>query len=228
MKILHGENALASRQELASFKANSRKAGLAVVTYKGTDLDVTTLQSARQSLDLLGGGQRVIVIEGLLSAPKSARGEKVASYLKENPDADDHLLLWEGKKIAPTKLKPLNAKVMEFSLPKIMFTFLEAVEPGFPGRSLKLLKTLLVSQPAELVFFMLVRQARQLLTAQFSPQLLKGPGWITGKLKSQASKFTPQGLLSLHTSLYKIDKEIKTGQSLMPLSDRLIGLMLTI
>lgn len=227
MKILHGEDTAASRAQLTQIKQEHQRGGNPLVSFNGKDLDVLTLQAASQSVDLLGG-VRLIVIEGFFGAPKSKRQDEVFAYLATVPKDDQQILLWESKKVAPTKLKALNAQVTEFNLPKIIFTFLENVVPGQPWQTLKLFKSILATQPAELVFFMLVRQTRLLLTAKFAPQTLKGPGWITGKIKGQAGKFSPTSLLGLHESLYQIDKEIKTGQSLLPLPDRLSSLLLVL
>lgn len=225
MILYHGEDIAGSRAKLNQYKEEQIAAGNEVLSLNGKILTLTDLRQAVESVNLLGSG-RAVIIEGLLTAPKSKRQEEILAYLKNHPD--DQIVLWESRQIPPGKIKSLGAKAQEFTLPKILFTFLESVGPKNTSASLKLLKQLLGQQPAELVLFMLGRQVRQLLVARFEPELLTGPSWLSGKTKAQAGKFTPNQLLALHENLYLVDQQTKTGQSLLPLADRLTQLILMI
>lgn len=226
MFLYHGEDVTKSRQALTEFKQSQQAAGLEVVSFSGKEIQLTDLRQALESANLLGTS-RIVVIEGLFSAPKSSRVEQLLTYLK-NLKTTPNLLLWEAKKINANRFKALRPEVREFTLPKLLFTWLEGIAPSSPALNLKLCKKLVESQAVELLAFMLARQLRALLTAKFEPELLTGPGWLTGKIKAQAGKFTQGQLLEWHRQQYLIDKEIKTGQSLLPFAERLSELLISI
>jgi hypothetical protein len=224
MKLYHGEDTIASRQALIEFKQEQAAAGLEVNTFSGKDLSLADLRQATESLDLLGT-QRAVIIEGLFAAPKSRRSDELLSYLKTAQT--EAILLWEKKKVNANRFKPLNLEAREFTLPKILFSWLESLSPGNPQGNLKLYRQLADSQPVEVLAYMMARQIRQLLTAKFEPELLTGPSWITGKIVRQAGSFSEAQLFDWHHQLYLIDKEIKTGQSLLPLNQRLAQLLIS-
>ncbi len=224
MFLYHGDDTAKSRTALFDLIASCRHRGQPAVNFNGREVDLTEVIQTLESSDVLGTKQ-LVVIEGLLTAPKSARQSRIIDYLARQPIGTP-LALWENRKIAANKFKAVKLDRREFSLPKILFTWLEILSPQPTTKAISLLHQLLAKQPAELILFMLIRHVRQLIMAAFAPASLSGPGWLTAKLITQAKRFSPAQLLDWHKQLYLIDKETKTGQTALPLAERLRNLIL--
>ena len=212
MIIIHGEDIVAGRNHLNEEIERLKSRSSEVKKYEARGLDLTTLTQALEGMTLFGQ-QPTIVVEGLFSLPKSKSKEILTDFLAKYHDRD--VILYDDRALTPTMLKPFpKAKFFEHKPASIIFTFLESLKPGNGANSLKLLiKLEESSQPAELIFAMLVRQVRLLIQA-LDPANLKAAPWQKNKLMSQSRAFGERGLLKLHDQLYKIDKDLKTGKTM--------------
>jgi DNA polymerase III delta subunit len=216
MRLIHGDKQSDSRQAL---DAHKKKHAGELVVLDGAKLDLTSLKQALESVSLFGN-DRLVVIEALLSSPKSARQKELSEYLVEtNPE---NLILWEPKKIQTVFIKKIPAaNIQEFKPSTYIFELMEALTPGNTTRILHLYIQSLKADPPELINFMVLRQLRLLIKAKSDPSLLTGPSWLTNRIVNQSKRFNLDDLLNLHSRLYDIDLNIKTGKSSLPLETSL-------
>lgn len=215
MIILQGENIAKSRTELIN-NIRAAKNKKEIIRLDGGKINLTDLIQALESPSFFAN-QKLIVIENLISR-KDKEGKKIIEHLEKQ--TQEEIIWWEPKLFTPSLQKKLKeAKILTFKISPIIFKFLESLKPGNTLQSLKLLKECQKQDSAEIIFYMLARQARLLIQAQDknAPGLLNGPPWLKNKFISQAKKFSSKDLLNFHQQLLVIDYQIKSGQSLMPL-----------
>ena len=161
--------------------------------------------------------QTTLAIENFFSKNKSNSVEfkKIVEYLNLNKNLE--VIFWEATEISKTNQTVLkNAAVKTFSYPQVLFQFLDNLKPENGENLIKLAFELKKNMENELIFFMIVRQFRLMIS-----QLEQGAkideakrlqGWQTGKLSKQASLFKKEKLLALYNQLFKIDVAQKTGK----------------
>jgi len=225
MVILHGDDYVASRQELNQLIDGARQKNQSVSRLEAGSLEFTELTQLVESRSFFGE-DNLIVIFGVLGQAKSSQKEKILDYLKENQQAN--IIIYEAKEIGATALKPFTqTKVIHHKPAPVIFNFLDSLKPGNAKSVVEYQKLLDQKTEPEFIFAMLVRQARLLIQAT-SPGNLKMPPWMKNKLVSQARAFSLDRLLSFHENLYQIDKNIKTGRNSLDLSTQIFSLLLNL
>jgi hypothetical protein len=213
MMILHGDNTILSRQrlqqEIKTFK--SKKKG-EVLRFEGSNLNLTDLQQALESLSLLEKN-RLIIIENLFSGRSSREKNNIIAYLKKSNSVN--LIIWEGKKIDGRTLSFFKSQVLRFDLPLVVFRFLDSLAPDNTVQSINLFHQSLEQNPPELIFHLLSRQIRLLILAIDLKEkgLISMKDWQKGKLIRQAKKFGLEKLIKIYQELLKIDWQQKTSQT---------------
>ncbi|CAN5320650.1 hypothetical protein BH10PAT1_BH10PAT1_3200 [soil metagenome] len=134
---------------------------------------------------------------------------------KNAPKYNSNLLIyWEGEAGAVViRNFPKDSKIERFDLPKIIFNFLDSFYPGNSKQVLKLLNELVVQQPIELVFHLLVRHVRDLYWISVSKETIGMPSWRAEKIARQAGKFEPIKIKKIINELALIDIKSKTTQT---------------
>ncbi len=214
--LLHGDYQIASRQQLTSLISLAKQNQNEIIYLNGANLQLDNLIQA-SSANSFFGDKTTIVIENLFSQRKSKALEIIFAWLKKYAGPVP-IIFWDKKTIGKVLQRnlPKNTQVKEFKTPALIFKLVEQLNPSTKPAALKLLQQTLINVPAELIFYMICRQIRQLILVK-SSQPLKGAPWIIGKLKNQADAFNMNQLLKLYQNLYIIDQSIKTGQTMMPL-----------
>ncbi len=159
----------------------------------------------------------VILIENFFSKNKTNNAEfkKIISYLDSNKTID--VIFWEDDEISKTSLNPFkNATVKVFSYPQGLFTFLDNIKPRNGQNLIKLFHQLLKTMAPELVFFMITRQLRIMLSLgngemQIDEVKRLAP-WQLSKFRSQAAAFGKAKLLATYNQLFEIEINQKTGK----------------
>jgi len=218
--ILHGDNQVASRQKLNELITAQKSAGVEeIIRLDGAKIDQNQLVQEAASTSLFGSN-RLVVIESLFSRVKSQQKKALLQYLHQSMSDLPEIIIWEPKALTKTDLKSFTSvQIQEFKLTKTLFSFLDSLRPGNSSASFRLLEKTRQHEADELIFFMLVRQVRLLI--QVKDQVAKLPPWQKQKLTRQANQFSTQQLISLHHQLLEIDRSIKTGKTLLPLSAHL-------
>lgn len=210
--ILHGDYQEASRAVLLRFLEKNRDKEIRRLDNRSISED--TLVQVTESSSLFGGG-RVVVLEGVFTSlgRKQKLSETYAAILSRNAGEAD-IVIWEPKELSPATLKRIGqASVTVFKLPALIFKFLDAITPGGAPITIPLLADILRTEPAEIVFSMMLRRVRMLIQCRdnMTPSGLQG--WQAARLTRQSASFTMDQLLELHDRLYHMDSSIKTGAS---------------
>jgi len=218
--ILHGDNQVASRQKLNELIKAQKSAGVEeIIRLDGAKIDQNQLVQEVAPTSLFGSN-RLIIVEGLFSRPKSQQKKALLESLHRSLDNLPSLIVWEPKALTKTVLKNFTSvQIKEFKLTQTLFTFLDSLYPGNASESYRLLEKTRLHEADELIFFMLVRQIRLLI--QVKDKVAKLPPWQIQKLNRQANLFPFEKLIEVHHQLLEIDRSIKTGKTQLPLSAHL-------
>jgi DNA polymerase III delta subunit len=224
MHILHGEDQVASRNELGRLVSEAKLADQEVVTLDGKSLDMTALTEAVEAPSLFSQ-DRLIVVERLLSRPTSKLRDQLVDYLAKNQA--EPVVWWEAKALTPALVKQFKqTKVTNFKFDQILFTFLDGLSPWQARKSLALLESLLKQQPAEVIMAMVTRQVRKLLVLKGSgPEMLtktdRVADWQIRKLQGQAKQFSLDQLYKWYEQILAYDYARKSGQTQLSVENQL-------
>ena len=215
--LIHGDYHLGSRQFLSSLIKQAGDQAKEIIKLNGDQLSLNHLFQATSSSSLFGS-EKQLVIENLFSITKSKQQSEMLDWLK-NYHGENPIIFWEKKDIGKVLQRrlPQPITVKQFKTPIIVFKLVEQIYPQNINQALVLLRTALQKESAEFLFAMIIRQLRLMLLVK-ADQKIPGAPWMIGKLKKQASHFDTFKLQNLYQQLYTLDKRIKTGQSIMPLS----------
>src|SRR3990170_5736253 len=160
MIILHGDDVLASRQELENIK----KKYSGSITFTSQDFDITKFVQSLEGTTLFGETP-LIILEDTFSTSKHT---KDLFQIFPHVNTGD-IVIWESKILTNRILEKLGktAKIKLFKLRSEIFLFLESVTPSTKHKAITYFHSLLKADAPERVFFMLVRQIRLLLLISF-------------------------------------------------------------
>lgn len=210
MHILHGEDLALSRQTLTTLISTTKLKNHEVITFTPENISLTLLKQALESNSLFDQ-PRTVVVENF-----SSLGDDIKDYLFAHPTAN--LVIWEGKKLTPAQTKKFpQAKVEEFKLPQLLFTFLDAlgVKPG--AQLLPLLNQLLVQQEPDMVFALYHRRWRHMLLYKLHAKEAlaadKVAGWQLGKLAGQCKNLPTEKIFQVYEACFQFDLNRKRSRT---------------
>jgi hypothetical protein len=113
-------------------------------------------------------------------------------------------------------------EIKEFNIPKQLFIFLDNLKPENYKKLIFLYHELRISEEAEFIFFMIIRQFRILLQLSDNytnkiDEVSRMAEWQITKLKLQARQFKNIEILNNYNKLFEMETNYKTGKSGMPL-----------
>ncbi len=222
--FIHGDDVTQSRNFLNSLRQKNTNESILI---DGKTADIGDLIQAIEPQSLFSVG-KLVIIENLTAKKSTKEVKEILSYLsKLQTDVD--IILWEAKEIGQPILKQIidSFTVKSFKTPKIMFKFLENVNPANKSGFLELLIPLRQNSSDEFLFLMMARQLRLLILFK-NNALANMPSWIQGKLKSQADKFSAKQLFDTYRKLLMIDIAQKTGNTAFTLQEELDIMLATI
>lgn len=210
--IIHGEDNAASRKFFHTFVEKEENAKL----FDGTKITITDVVQIIDGSGLFGDTV-TLYIEDFLSKRKTSKDvDEIISYLLAH-EKETNIFFWESKDLTKKTLSLFpKATVKQFSLPKTLFAFLNALTPGNGSQLIKLFHQTVETSEPELVFFMLLRQFRLLLALSDTnleniEEAARLAPWQRGNLEKQARSFSDEKLKELYHKLYQIDLGQKTG-----------------
>lgn len=220
LKVIHGENQVASRKKLVELIEQAKKQNKEVTNLNAEKLDRAKLEAALLSESLFGH-EKLLIIEGIYSLPKSKKKDEFIELISS---ASIEIILWDKKSLTKADLKklPTNLENYEFKITPKMWAFLDALSTNSKAKTsmLKLFKESVASDSSEFVFLMIIRQIRMLIQIKEKNQLKIAP-FMLSKLNKQAKEFSLQKLLDLHQQLYLIDQKQKQSTGLLNLEGEL-------
>ncbi len=214
MKILlHGEHIEGSREEYIRLKTSFGSKEIRELN--GRQIDEATLIQAVQSNSLFGEGSIVCIEQLFGTLGKKAKQAAIYATIIKEADPTATILLWEQKEIGKEILTLLGPSVSArlFAYPKIIFSFLDSIKPDGIKQSLLYMDELLVTEPAELVWSMLISRIRTLIQIKDGITPDKMSAWQLGRLTNQARLFTMNKLLDMHKNLLTMEYTLKNGTS---------------
>jgi hypothetical protein len=219
MIILHGDNLVQSRQQLATLMDEAKQRGLQLVRLDAKRLTEASLEEALFSDDLFGTS-KLVVVEELHSLPPSKKKKALIELLAKAASAQ--IILWEKRLLTKTMLKPFGkARVFEHKTSNSTFKWLDSLGSKTPTASkLKLLREAVQNDSDHFCFLMLARQIRLLIQIKDGGNPAGAP-YMISKLRSQAGFFSLQSLLDLHRRLLEIDLEQKSSGTRLTLGQEL-------
>jgi len=216
--FMHGDNLLESRNELNRLIDNAKNRGVELIRIDG---EKTTLNEIIQTVESssLFGMEKLVVCENLFSKRQSKDKKEIIDWFKKADILVD-VIFWERKKVSGHTIRwlPKKWEFKEFKTPAIIFKFLDSLKPKNNKTSLQLMRQVIKSKDAEMVFYMLAKRWRNLIVAKTEGKKeLYGAPWQKARLMRQAEKFSRKKLAKIYENLLNIDIGIKTGASIMPL-----------
>lgn len=216
--IIHGNDIAKSR----TFYIEERQKYENPDVFDGEKLDYNTLFQTFEGNSLFSQ-KRFVFVENYISSQRANSNEfkEIVEYLTKNKDLD--ITFWENKELTKAQVLAFNNPATNlFNYPQVLFTFLDSLKPNNPA-SVRLFHSLMETMETELIFYMIVRQFR-LLLSQVSygdkniDEAKRLAPWQKSKLKTQANYFGKDRLIKLYKKLYKIDYETKYGLTSLPLN----------
>lgn len=210
--ILHGEDITSSRNEFVKEKEKYKGR---ILSFEDGINPETIIQETEGGA--LFGDLEAVFIENLISGETNKKKLKESSEILGKIHSQIPVIIWEKKELGKTDLSVFpKAEVKIFKFPKVIFSFLDSIEPGKGESLIKLFHESLKASNENLILFMIIKRLRILIA------ISSGDGkidevkylapWQEGRLKSQAKKFTEENLIKSYRNLYEIDLASKTGQ----------------
>ncbi len=217
MIIIHGENTSQSRKKLQEVIDQSKNDQLTVIRLEAKKLTPASLSENLGGSDLFGSDQ-IFIIEELHSLPTSAKKKELIDLAA---GSTSKIVLYEKKSLTATMLKKFaSAQVFEFKVTNVMWELLDNLGNSDKKQLLNQLHLASEQNDPFLVFTMLVRQIRMLIQVKSGGQVAGAP-FMVAKLKKQATKFTIDQLLALHSQLFKLEIGQKTSTMKLDLASEL-------
>lgn len=207
--IIHGSDTATSRK----FYIEQREASVSYVLIENKKI---TYDEVYQSIegDSLFGGEKQVFIENFFSSVKSNSIEykKIVEYLNSNKLSK--IIFWEEKELSkPQQFVFKTATLKAFNYPSNLFAFLDSLKPG-NSSAISIFKDLENAMETELIFYMMVRQFRLLLSTLGTPlidEAKRMQSWQKSKILKQANYFGKDKLIQNYKDLYIIDHQTKFG-----------------
>jgi DNA polymerase III delta subunit len=222
LTIIHGTDIVASRK----YFLEQKQAHPDAVSLDADGVNLTDLAQVIEGGGLFDESKLIFIEQFLTKRKKSGDYKDIIIYLDTH--ADDHtIFLWENRELDISTQKAFKkAAVRPFKLPQTLFTLLDSIKPHSGPALVKLFHQTITDTEVEMVFFMLVRQFRMLISladqsASQEIDEVKRLTWQRSKMQKQASLFEHEQLLALYNNLFEIEREQKTGGLTMPLASRI-------
>jgi hypothetical protein len=168
--IFHGDDQFQSRQAFSQFADSIVNQETLKIDNKEYNLEKVNLFLNSPSLF---SQEKTLIFINFFSLVKS----DLDSFKKIVKDIENlNLIIWQDKtlKVTETAFFP-KAKIEKYSLPKLLFTCLNALKPKNQKQFIELYLEIIKTEPFELLFFWFKNRLRQNLTSYspISPEKLK-------------------------------------------------------
>lgn len=215
--VLHGDHIEKSYFRLARFKEVAVKRGWEIFI-----LNTSSRESLSQVLvsRSLFAKSKFVVLED----PPLLSKKELGFLKKRHEEIEGTLIFYNQGILSKTFLDvlPRGAKVEEYKLPKLIFSFFESFYPGNTKKCVGLFHELIENEPLEFIFALLGRYIRDLYWVKKDRDGLKYPSWRIRKLESQSAKFSGDLLRRIISDLAEADVKSKTSNIALELSLDLI------
>lgn len=226
--LIHGDDIVSSRTYFKSLQKTDAQ------LFDGEKITNQLLIETLQTTDLFGS-EKQILLENFFSKRKASKEMDLIIETIVSHQANAEIILWESKEIGKKSLGNLShAVIKSYTLPKSLFSFLDAIKPNNTEELLLLYRKTREQTDPEMVLVMLFRQIRILLalTDENAPETIdevkRMQPWQKKKLQGQVRLFSQEKLLQLHKNLVHLEIGSKTGGLSLPLSQSIDFFLLNI
>ena len=227
LTILHGDNIVASRNELTRLKETAKDKEIRDIN--GKNIDQSDLRQAVESLSLFGNTILIVIENTFSSIGRKEKQIKLLSEIITDASQTVDIILWEPKELGKTVLGEFKkANIQIYKTPAIIFEFLDALVPQRTKQLLTVFEKTEETVPPELILYMIQMRIRHLIQIkdQITPERMSP--WQAMRLTNQAKSFTMDKLLSMHTKLIDLEYSLKTGATPYTLTQLIITFILDI
>lgn len=213
--IIHGENTVSSRNYIL---ARQKERGLeARIELEVTETDPDRLQEACQTFDIFG--KAPLVVLDVSNAGRMNLDEYI-TVLESAPD-EAEVFVFSAKKLSNTNVfiknvSKLKAKALFFKeQPSAnIFKFLDGVFDKKRKIAYQELRNLILSGEDPIYLLTMLQYGlRNIAYCKFgSSSYNKIQPFVKKKVQAQAQNFSEQDIVDLFSDLYKLDRNLKTGQ----------------
>jgi hypothetical protein len=224
LTLLHGDHQEQSRNRLAQLIQTFRDQSLEVFRFDAGKSAPDELRAILNT-QMLFGQSSAVILENVFSLKSLKKKKEFIALITGESSAE--VVLWEGKALTATQLKPFvaaKANIELFKLSQSLFQLMDSLG-GDPKKSLQLLDQTLQTESADFVFQMMVRQVRLLLATALGAQLKEHP-FVLQKIRRQVRNFSTQQLKDWHEKLTFLDYHSKTGQLRLTLTQEIEQLLI--
>lgn len=220
IKVLHGDNILASRAELRKIIEEAKRENFEVIQLDGKDINFEKFEEVIECR-LLFFEKKLIIIEKLFSLSQPKKIDKIINLISSKTDFE--FIIWEDKELPKKIIKNYSNLNFElFKIPPLLFNFLNSLKEGQKKINLKNLSFCLKDEEAERLLLMLARQIRLLILAKEGDSFLNDlEEWQRKKIINQSKYFSSKKLKEIYKKILLIDYFQKTSQSAFDLSSSL-------
>jgi len=227
LTLIHGDNIVASRNELVRLKESAKDKEIRDIN--GKNISESDLRQAVESSSLFGNTMLVIIEQLFSGLGKKEKQIKLFADILNTSSLSVDIILWESKEMGKTVLTSIpKAKVQLYKMPIILFEFLDGLKPNTAKQSILSMEKMKDTVPSELLLYMIETRIRHLIQVKDGVTPDKQSPWQTMRLTNQAKSFTMDKLLSLHTKILKSEYAYKTGRTPFSLSELISQILLTI
>lgn len=203
--VIHGDDAQKSYARLIQFVDSAKKRGWEIVYTSDSK------NSLRDTLSTpsLFGEERFFVVKDVKNI-----NDKDIEWINRSTNVSGNVVIYSDKKILATLLKKFQKieKVEEFSLPFLIFKFLDYLYPNNLKQILNTFNELSKSQAPEFLFSIISKHFRDLHWSTLADKPAYPP-WRLQKIVNQAVKYKPGQLGKIVENLAEIDYKSKTGKA---------------
>lgn len=219
LTIICGEDSAKSREYLQNLISQYKKKSINPQFVVKEDL-LRLAKSDEQALDLFGN-ESVYIIENLnkILGRKSAKDTwwNALDEIQKNPK----IMLLDWEKDAATRDLRIGKMgvVKEFRPGANVFMTVEACAPGQLKQFLKLLNEVATPQNEMLIYILLTRHIRNLLSIALGDPPASLQPWQRGKLASHAKQWDVAILTDFYDKLLAIEVALKSGKGVYSLKE---------
>ena len=223
--LVHGTDNLTSRKYFLDQKDENS------LTFDAETLNPIELTQSIQGSGLFETLNNKIFIENLFTRKGSKNQNSLAEILQNSKSSD--VFIWADKEIGVKSLSGFpKFENKNFKIPQNIWSFLDGIKPNNPNNVSSFHSALLGTDP-EIIFAMIIRQFRLLLGTSSTnknnaEEVKKLAPWQKSKLERQLSLFGQDNVKKIYKSIYKIEKQQKTGASNLSLIQAIDILLLQI
>lgn len=213
--IIHGDDISASRNFFLNQKNKES------LLFDAVNLEVSELLQSVQGSSLFEESKKIL-IDNLFSKKAAKNYKDIVQAVSNLKDCE--IILWSDKELSKKVLSEFPDSTNNlFKIPQNIFSFLDSIRPNSLSNVKNFQNALKTSDP-EIIFAMIVRQFRllhELGSSEKIDEVARLAPWQKSKLEKQMSLFGQDKIKNIYKKLCIMDKEQKTGQTNLTLSQNI-------